>query len=115
MDCKPISTYDNLNVTECQHESDFFEIKDLIRPFRASGHEKNHFIVNGYANGWYIDSEELGVGDNFTVTLYFKPQSYFYIGLIISGFTLMVCLGYLFWKWRKERKQKSKSGEYYDL
>ncbi len=29
------------------------------------------------------------------LTLYFKPQSYFYFGLIISGTTLVGCLGYL--------------------
>lgn len=29
------------------------------------------------------------------LTLYFKPQSYFYLGVIISGTTLTGCLGYL--------------------
>lgn len=31
------------------------------------------------------------------LTIYFKPQSYFYLGLIISGTTLILCLGYLGW------------------
>lgn len=100
-DCKSIATYDSLNVIECQPESDFFEIKDLTRIFGESIPEENHLVVNGYANGWYINSEELGVGDNFTITLYFKPQSYFYIGLIISGMTFLWCVGYLVWNLRK--------------
>lgn len=63
--------------------------------------EEKHLLVNGYANAWYIDPIELGTGENFTVTLYFKPQSYFYIGLIISGLTFIGCVGYLVWGWRK--------------
>jgi hypothetical protein len=34
---------------------------------------------------------------NIRLTLYFKPQSYFYLGLIVSGVTLAGCLGYLGW------------------
>lgn len=106
MQCNSIATYENVNVTECQPESRFFEIKDLTRIFGKHVAEDKHFVVNGYANGWYIDPHELGTGENFTVTLYFKPQSYFYIGLIISGLTFMGCIGYLLWDWRKKRKSK---------
>jgi hypothetical protein len=106
--CSPISTYDNLNVTECQHKSRFFEIKDLNRIFDESIPEEKHFVVNGYANAWYIDPQTLGTGENFTITIYFKPQSYFYIGLIVSGLTLIGCTGYLFWDWRKRKTKKYK-------
>ncbi|MCX6717244.1 MAG: hypothetical protein NTU76_01025 [Candidatus Taylorbacteria bacterium] len=40
------------------------------------------------------------------LTLYFKPQSYFYLGLIISGVTLLGCLGYLGYDFVKRRKRK---------
>jgi hypothetical protein len=40
------------------------------------------------------------------LTIYFKPQSHFYIGLIISGTTLFVCLGYLGWDFASRRKKK---------
>lgn len=45
------------------------------------------------------------------LTLYFKPQSYFYLGIIISGTTLILCLGYLgydFWKNRKRKLEQDK-------
>jgi len=35
---------------------------------------------------------------NFKLTLYFIPQTYFYLGLIISGITLMGCIFYLIFK-----------------
>lgn len=103
MDCNPIATYKNVNVTECQHEHRFFEVKDLTRIFSEPIPEDKHFIVNGYANAWYIDPQELGTGENFTITLYFKQQYYFYIGLIISCLAFSVCMGYLMWYWRKKR------------
>lgn len=81
----------------------------------------NHDTVFDYANGWAIDPEY--IKENFSknqyhenadgsidleLTLYFKPQSYFYLGLIISGTTLAACLGYLGWvglrSWREKRR-----------
>jgi hypothetical protein len=45
------------------------------------------------------------------LTLYFKPQSYFYLGLLISGTTLLACLGYLAYAYAfaKRRKVKRKT------
>jgi len=40
------------------------------------------------------------------LTLYFKPQSYFYLGIIISGTTLTLCLGYLGYAFYRQRKKK---------
>jgi hypothetical protein len=39
------------------------------------------------------------------LTLYFKPQSYFYLGIIISGTTLILCLSYLGYTFYRQRKQ----------
>lgn len=95
IECNARITYKNLNITECQHESKLFEVTDLIRISDKSIPEDNHFIVNGYANAWYIDPQS--TGQNFTFTLYYKPQSYFYMGLIISGISFILCIGYLVW------------------
>ena len=40
------------------------------------------------------------------LTLYFKPQSYFYVGLIVSGTTLLACLGYLGWDFAARRRKR---------
>lgn len=105
--CDPIDIYKNANVTECKPEFKLFEVTDITKIFSDTIPEDNHFIANGYSNAWYIDPQQLDTGENFTVTLYFKPQSYFYIGLIISGLTFIVCVGYLFWDWRKRTTTKS--------
>ncbi len=75
-------------------------------------------VVYDYANQWTIDPDY--IKDNYStdyytqnpdgsvdleLTLYFKPQSYFYLGLIISGTTLMACIGYLIWDFVKNRKK----------
>lgn len=52
--------------------------------------EERHLRANGYANSWYIDDK----GD-FEMTLYFWPQSLVYLGLIISGITLLICTIFL--------------------
>ena len=36
-------------------------------------------------------------------TLKIKPQSYFYLGIIISGTTLILCFGYAFYRKRREK------------
>lgn len=78
----------------------------------------SHDMVFDYANGWEIDPEYIKKkfpkdryhenpdgSIDLELTLYFKPQSYFYLGLIISGTTLAACFGYLSWaglrSWRR--------------
>ncbi len=56
--------------------------------------ELRHQLVNSYANGWYVEPEDLNLGESFTLTLYFWPQVLFYLGLAISGLTLIGCIFY---------------------
>ena len=49
--------------------------------------DKNHFQNDAQLNSFYLDPKDLcnkKTCSNINLTLYFKPQSYFYIGLIIS-------------------------------
>lgn len=73
----------NSSVTEGIHSSRF-EIKD-IKYLRKTPLNARHFEVNGYANTWYIDPKYHETGENFSLVLYFLPQSYFYLGLILSA------------------------------
>lgn len=76
-----------------------------------------HIHVNGYANGWLIDPAYIkqhysskyyhqnpdGSMD-MNLVVYFKPQSYFYMGLVISGLTLVGIVGSLaFISWRNHK------------
>ncbi|HPN54298.1 MAG TPA: hypothetical protein PLB52_00030 [Candidatus Moranbacteria bacterium] len=114
----------NNNITECQgFDKKFFEIKNLYYLWKKPIFNDTHKIINEYANKWTIDPEY--IKQNFSkeyyrenpdgsidveMVLYFKPQSYFYLGLIISGTTLFGCLGYLLYDWRKRKKLIKKDG-----
>ena len=89
-----IASYPKLHVKEAKHEWYEFTPQDIKYLFKKPLSEKYHLLVNGYANAWYIDPKKIG-SSNFTITLYFWPQSLFYLGLFISGATLLGCLGYL--------------------
>ncbi len=85
-----VAAYPNLKVKEAKHIMQFTpqDIRFLFeKPLKAQ-----HHLVNGYANGWYIEPEKLSLGEDFTLVLYFWPQSLFYLGLIISGLTLIGCV-----------------------
>jgi hypothetical protein len=47
-----------------------------------------HFTVNGYANGWYIPKGE----EEQELTIYYKPQALFLIGLVFSLITITLSL-----------------------
>jgi len=88
-----VAEYSKLGVKEAKHTIRFTP-EDISYIFKKPLHAK-HRLVNGYANGWYIEPKKLGLGENFTLILYFLPQSLFYLGLGISGLTLLGCVGYL--------------------
>ncbi len=88
-----IADYPKFGVKEAKHRQRFTP-SDIRYLFRRADIKK-HYLVNGYANGWYVDPKKLGSGEDFTLVLYFWPQSLFYLGLGISGVTLIGFLGYL--------------------
>jgi len=67
-----------------------------------------HIVVNGYANGWYVDIPSLPAPGKeereFTIILEFRPQLLFTVGLVISGLTLVACITYLIMYSRKRRR-----------
>jgi hypothetical protein len=89
-----VADYPKLKIKEAKHLMDFspsdthFIVK---KPLDAQ-----HYIVNGYANGWYVDPLKLNSGKCFTLVIYFLPQSLFHICLAISILTFLGCLLYLF-------------------
>lgn len=80
--------------------------------------EKNHLMANGYANSWVIDTDEICAGErdngfcvknpdgsyDMELVIEFWPQRLFYVGLGISGATLLGCLAYLGYDFVKRRK-----------
>jgi len=63
--------------------------------------DAKHAQVAGYANGWYLDKT-----GNYDITLYYRPQSLFYSGVIISGLSICGIAGYLIWEHRRKKHTK---------
>lgn len=62
--------------------------KDWILKRTKGGKTDNlpHFTVNGYANGWYIPKGE----EEQELTVYYRPQTLFLIGLVFSLTTIIL-------------------------
>jgi len=123
-DCNVIQEYNNegKNIKECEHTQKFFEGEELSYLWKQPVFEDSHKLVYDYANQWTIDPEYIKANFDksmykenpdgsidLELTLYFKPQSYFYLGIIISGTTLILCLSYLGYTFYRQRKQGSLS------
>jgi hypothetical protein len=81
--------------------------------------DDHHFELNGLLNGWYIDIDEHCKQKNLCtqnpdgsydieLTLEFFPQRWFYLGLLISGTTLIGCVGYLVYDFACRRRRHAK-------
>jgi len=95
--------------------------------------DKNHFVVNGYANGWFVPVGDVVHSSQFTVhgkenascqpsavnsqrstvnqasdfqiVLEFEPQRWFEVGCLVSATTLLLCLGYFGYAIVRRRKK----------
>lgn len=101
-----IKDYEGMGVKEARYSLKV-NLSDFKYFFRKPLPVDNqHFRTNFYANSWYIEPKKLGLPENFTLALYFLPQSLFYIGLIISGSVLIICILYLFFRLFIKRNNK---------
>ncbi len=102
------SGWETYSVTECQSENKIFVGDELSKLWQKSIFDDTHTMVYDYANQWTIDPEYIKANYpkeyykenpdwsiDIRLTLYFKPQSYFYLGLIISWTTFLILVFYL--------------------
>lgn len=87
--------------------------KAYIKKGNFTGLLKEHFVANGYANGWYIDhsvaSDKLSDKDfsQFEILIQYAPQRLFELGVFISIITFaMVAVCMIVQKYQKRRKDK---------
>jgi hypothetical protein len=105
--------------TRCESKQILFEIEDILHSEKEKISGETHKIVYDYANQWEIDSqdiknnysneyyiENLDGSINIELILYFKPQSYFYWGSLISGITFFGCIAYLTYNLKKKKLTK---------
>jgi len=82
---------------ECNPKFSYVQKEDLSYLWKPSSFDNTHSTLNGFANQWKIDPNDIRENlspDYYKVNpdgsidvqfvLYFKPQSYFYMGAIIS-------------------------------
>lgn len=109
----PLST-----TTEVLDDYQFMQGEDINYLWQEPVFSQKHKETESDLNEWVLDvstikktlpknSYRINRDGSIDVDLiiYFKPQSYFYLGLIVSVITLLGCIGYLVWDWRKDRKQ----------
>jgi hypothetical protein len=111
----------------------FFQWEELSYLRENPLRSENHTMVHEYANGWKIDltmknksgktyleqwlkewriTQNIDKTYNISLVLYFRPQSRFYLGLILSWSTL---LGILFRQGRNFTKRKRWTSLYLDI
>jgi len=88
-----IANYPAVGVQEANSKTSFTP-GDISYLFQKALPNSDHYLVNGYLNAWYIDPSQIASKQNgtFEITLYYQPQSYYYLGLTISGTTLAICV-----------------------
>lgn len=106
--CSPKNNYSSLPSGECPSHDYFFEGEEMGYAFRKSDFEVSHSMIFDFANRWELDPEF--IKNNFPkeyyrenpdgsldidLTIYFLPQSYFYLGLIIDFVIVFVSLIFL--------------------
>jgi hypothetical protein len=73
---------------------DMRDIRFLGKPFLKA----KHYRLNAYANGWYVDPGEEGLPASFSLVLFFWPQAWFYLGLVISAIAFSITGVFLLWR-----------------
>jgi hypothetical protein len=74
-----------------------------LKALTSSGDlQASHLMVNGYANAWFI--KEAG---EYEVTLYYRPQTLLYLGVIISAVVWALFAAWCVLAWRKSRQKRS--------
>jgi hypothetical protein len=90
-----VASYFNGEIKEGTHKNIFLDKNTFETWGKTPLSEDQHLLVNGYASSWYINPKDSNNKQDYEIIIEFLPQRYFYIGLFISGLTLIICLGYL--------------------
>jgi len=80
----------------------FAESYDPLWAIKVDNKEIAPVPLYSVINGFLINKT-----GNFEAIIEYKPQRWFYLGLIVSGTTLIFCLGYLIFDWQRRKKKFS--------
>ena len=106
-----ISTYFRNKYVDNEKEYTYpgFKVKEVLSTnklfvptiFKSWGYpsiaSNSHFLVNGYANAWYIEPQDIQGSKDYDIVVEYLPQRYTYLGLFVSLTTLFLSFFYLFY------------------
>lgn len=104
---KIIATYFDGDIKEKSHLSNFLDKNTFETLNKNSIANNQHFMVDMYANAWYISPNNTDDKTNYTLILEMTSQRAFYLGLTISLAALVICIiwfAVLVWRASKFRK-----------
>lgn len=90
-----VADYFNDDIKESSHENIFLDKSTFETWGKDYISDKKHFLVNVYANAWYIKPSDVGDKKEYTLILEEISQRTFYVGLFISILAFTVCLSWL--------------------
>lgn len=99
-----VASYFDEDIKEGTHRNSFLDKYTFETWGKKPIPEKQHQLVNGYANSWYITPADSGGKENYEISIEFWPQRLFYLGLGISGTTLISCISYLLFAFIKRKR-----------
>lgn len=92
---KSISYFGN-DITEIISKNNKIDHNPFETLFIKPINEKQHSIINGYANAWTIYPSDSMNSSNYEIILEFYPQRYFYLGIIVAILGFFVSILVLF-------------------
>lgn len=102
-----VTSYFNGEIKEGTPRMNFLEPDTFETWGKLSLSEEKHLLVNGYANSWYITPEDTGEKQDYEIIIEFTPQRIFFLSIIISGLTLIGCLGCIIFIYFKKKWNKN--------
>lgn len=94
-------------ITETQKTKEqkniFFDGNTFVTWGKTPIPENRHFLVNGYANGWFILPEDLAKKTSYDIIIDYYPQRLFYVGIIFTLLTLVSLIIYQIKRFHSKR------------
>ena len=104
---------EGLYAVQLDSEKTWFEGSDLTRLSSNGLFEEDHYLLNGFANSWYIDLEKLVLSGyanpnsdgTYTIAfeLYYMPQTYLSLTILIGILTIFITYVIIFSKRIREK------------
>lgn len=91
---KVIESYFQNTIQEKENNNTFLDLRIFENIGKNPIAENRHYLVNAYANAWYILPADIKNKSEYTLIIEMTDQRVVYVGLMISGLALII---YLIW------------------